>query len=108
MYNTEKNSSDLFQTADMTPTLKQAAYLDTNSIEFEKKKLSLQHGWLGALFGASLNAPINIAGLVLVLLITPGIALIFVEGKISVSDYWQLISPAITLILGYVLANKSS
>ncbi len=108
MYNTENNPSDLFLTANEHDALKQAEYLDTNSIEFEKKKLSLQHGWLGALFGASLNAPINIAGLVLVLLILPGIALIFVEGKISVSDYWQLISPAITLILGYVLANKSA
>lgn len=109
MYNTDSSSTAITQApTDSTNVSQQAEYLDTNSIEFEKKKLSLQHGLLGAFFGASLNAPLNIAGFVLVLLIAPGIVLLFIDGKISVDEYWKQISPAVTLILGYVLANKSS
>ena len=109
MYNTDSSSTTVTQApAASTNAPQQAEYLDTNSIEFEKKKLSLQHGLLGAFFGASLNAPLNIAGFVLVLLIAPGIILLFIDGKISVTEYWKQISPAVTLILGYVLASKTS
>jgi hypothetical protein len=112
MYNTDSSSTAFPELPNSsTNTSPEARYLDTNSIEFiefEKKKLSLQHGFLGVFFGASLNAPLNIAGLVLVLLIVPGIVLVFFDGKISVIEYWKQISPAVTLILGYVLASKTS
>ena len=83
-----------------------ATYSDTSSIELQSKAMDLEHWWLGKFFGSTRNAPLNIAGLVLFVLMLPGVALLFVEGKFPAADYWKLITPAVTLILGYVFGRK--
>lgn len=65
------------------------------------KEMDLESGWLGKFFGRS---PGNIAGLLSVLLILSGIGVtvisLYRDASIS-TDYWAIISPLITLVLGY-------
>lgn len=75
----------------------------------EEVKLNLQSGLLGRFFGGSSNAPLNIGGLVAILLVVSGMVYpILPSGllKISPLDYWGIISPIITLILGYALGQN--
>ena len=74
----------------------------------KSKAMDLESGTLGKLFGSSKNAPINIAGLVLVVLLIPGIILLFYDGKIPATDYWKLVIPVITLIIGYIMGHRTS
>ena len=85
-------------------------YADTPSphlVQLQSKQMDLESGWLGKLFGGSRNAPSNIAGLSLLLLVAPGIALLFIPGtSMTAADYWKFITPIVTLILGYVFGTN--
>jgi hypothetical protein len=76
-------------------------------LDLKARELELTAGWLGRIFGAAKNAPLNIAGLVAVLLVATGIALLFFAGSMTASDFWKISTPMITLILGYIFGRKS-
>lgn len=88
------------------PPADQAKYVVTEDVErryaLEQTRMSLEAGWLGRVFGSATNAPTNIVGFVVLLLIVPGIALLFAPSNMSAVDYLKLVLPVITLVLGYL------
>lgn len=78
-----------------------------NKFSVEAKKLDLDAGLLGKCFGSKANAPSNIAGCLLVVLITSGVAVLFVTSNIPPSEYWKMITPLITMSLGYIFGKSS-
>lgn len=80
---------------------------DSADLTLKSKAMDLEHGLLGKLFGSTKNAPLNIAGAFLLGLLVPGIVLLFCDGKLPASDYWKLILPVTTLILGYLFGRRT-
>ena len=74
---------------------------DQESFVLRSKEMDLEAGWLGKCFGGSANAPLNIAGLLVVLLVGSGIAVLFVHSAIPAQDYWEFPFPLLTLVIGY-------
>jgi hypothetical protein len=77
------------------------------AFDLENKKLDLEAGWLGGFFGTGTNAPANIAGLTVIVLLVAGIAISWFETKMPPLDYWKTAAPIITLALGYLFGRKS-
>lgn len=74
--------------------------------EKEAKAMVVEAGWLGRCFGSTRSAPVNIAGAVLGGLLLLGAALMFFDSNgMTASEYWKLVAPMITLILGYLFAK---
>ncbi len=76
----------------------------------EEKKLDLDAGWLGKLFGNEINAPSNIAGVSIVVLLAVSIyGTAYPPEKLEVTELWKITTPIITMILGYLFGkNKNS
>lgn len=84
--------------------------LDSHSA-LEKRKI--QQGFLGKFWGSSTNIPHNIAALAVIVLILTGILYTYCvmrlpTDKISlpIKDFWAIISPLITLSIGYLFGDK--
>lgn len=76
--------------------------------ELKARQMELTAGLLGRLFGGPKNAPTNIAGFVVVLLLITGLGLLFTyPGSMTASEYWKVATPIITLIVGYVFGKKT-
>jgi acetaldehyde dehydrogenase (acetylating) len=90
---------------------KQDAKYDSQSEKFlQSKKMDLDAGALGKFFGSPSNARMNIAGITVCLLTLSGIIIIFLPAgycKIAPADYWNIIAPIITLILGYIFGKSN-
>jgi hypothetical protein len=71
------------------------------------KEMDLEAGWLGKCFGGRSNAPLNIAGLLVVLLVGSGVSVLFFESAISPPEYWKIIIPLLTLVMGYMFGKSS-
>ena len=78
----------------------------TNNV-IEMRKLDLESGLLGRFFGNAKNAPVSISGLTLLLLLVAGIVQTYVPGSMQAMEYWRLVVPVMTLILGYLIGHKS-
>jgi hypothetical protein len=85
-------------------------YLDN-----EMTKLRTEQGSLGKLFGSSASIPNNIAALTILILLISGIVYTFLvinkkpaDIGLSIKDFWLIISPLITLAIGYLFGDKSS
>ena len=84
------------------------------SIVLVAKKMELESGWLGKFFGNKANAPSNVSGLVLIVLLLSGIVMIVLpyedHNALSVTpkEYWEIIVPIVTLILGYMFGKRSN
>jgi hypothetical protein len=79
--------------------------------ELDKKKID--RGWLGNFWGISESIPNNIAALLILLLLLTGIIYSFFSVNvsqeklpISIKDFWAIISPLITLAIGYLFGHK--
>lgn len=78
--------------------------------DLKAKEMDLKAGMLGKFFGSSDNARLNIAGFTACLLTLSGIIMIFIPvayTKISPAEYWKIIAPIITLILGYIFGQNN-
>lgn len=71
------------------------------------KRMDLEAGFLGKFFGSHANAPMNIAGMLLVLLFGSGVTVLFVPSTMSASDYWKIIAPITTLVIGYMFGKSA-
>lgn len=80
---------------------------DQESFILRSKEMDLEAGWLGQCFGSSANAPLNIAGLFVVLLVGSGISVLFLNSAIPAADYWTVIAPLLTLVMGYIFGKGS-
>ena len=75
--------------------------------DLRSKEMDLESGILGKFFGNHRNAPSNIAGAVLLVLLVPCVVLVFVQGSFPAGEYWKVVTPIITLILGYVFGKNA-
>jgi hypothetical protein len=80
----------------------------------EIEKIKAERGWLGGLWGISSSIPNNLAALTIVVLLLMGMVYTFCmmncgQDKIilSIKDFWAIISPLITLAVGYLFGDKS-
>lgn len=78
-----------------------------NKYTYESKKLDLEAGLLGKCFGSKLNAPSNIAGFFVIIMALSGIAVLFTTCSIPANEYWKIITPLITMSLGYIFGKSS-
>jgi len=70
------------------------------------RKMDVEAGLLGKLFGGPSSAPMNIAGIVCFLLILCGVVYTCLKGMTEALDFWKLITPVVTLVLGYLFGKR--
>ena len=80
---------------------------DQNQFVLRSKEMDLEAGWLGRCFGTSNNAPMNIAGLVVVVLLAAGLATMFIQSALPAAEYWKIAVPLITLVMGFIFGKGS-
>lgn len=72
------------------------------------KEMDHDSGTLGKFFGSSKNAPLNISGLMAVLLVGAAIAFtIWPPKDVQPLEFWRIVLPVLTLILGYAFGKKT-
>jgi uncharacterized membrane protein HdeD (DUF308 family) len=94
-----------------TPAPKRKTTITTPSLDkylWQEKQMKIERGLIGWLFGTEKNAPFNIAGIIVIILIAAGIISVFHATTIPSAEFWNTIGPIITLILGYIFGKKSS
>ena len=91
----------------MSEPIRIDSHPDANEyVSLRSKEMDLQAGWLGRCFGSSGNAPLNIAGLLVALLLVSGIIVLFVESVFPAKESWDTIVPLLTLALGYLFGKS--
>lgn len=83
----------------------QLTLAESGQYTLKAKKVDL--GLLGKFFGSRENAPMNIAGFILILLVAAGTIPLFWETKVPAGDVWKIILPIVTLTLGYLFGKKA-
>jgi len=86
----------------------QSPYTDGSSIHdasLRAKAMDLESGVLGKFFGGANTAPSNIAGFMLVSLISAGILVTLFQSSAS-AEYWKYATPIITLVFGFLSGKK--
>lgn len=81
---------------------------------FEESKMTRELGLLGQFFGSGNSIKLNIAGLFIFILLLTGIiytaCILFSDSvnskSIGILEFWGIITPLITLALGYVFGKK--
>ncbi len=81
---------------------------------FEESKMTRELGLLGQFFGSGNSIKLNIAGLFIFILVITGIVytacVLFstnINSKaIGILEFWGIITPLITLALGYIFGKK--
>ena len=77
---------------------------DPEAFALKSKQMDLEAGILGRFFGAGKSASFNISGLVLILLIGLG-AYLYISQPSQASEYWKLIIPILTGIIGFLFGK---
>lgn len=73
---------------------------------FEEKRTYLESGVLGRFFGSNQVAPMNISGFVVGLLVVACVVLIPARGVAESMEYFKVVVPLITLVLGYLFGKR--
>jgi len=75
----------------------------------EERRMNLEAGWLGSIFGSRTPPSTSIAGIVLILLILMNFILIFSPSAgITAGEFAkQILLPIITLVFGYLFGKKT-
>src|SRR5690606_17443761 len=80
----------------------------------ELAKQKIDQGILGKIWGNSTNIPYNIAALSIIFLILTGILYTYCclwlnvnEISLPIKDFWAIITPLITLAIGYLFGDKT-
>lgn len=80
---------------------------DQNQFVLRVKEMDLEAGLLGKCFGTGKSAPLNIAGIVLILLVATGILVLFVQSAMPANEYWKIAVPLISLVIGFIFGQGS-
>jgi len=80
-----------------------------HEVELKKKEL----GWFGIFFGGKDLISLNLSGMLLIFLVVSGVILscIIYKNKTDIENIlkiWGVITPIITLTLGYIFGNKNN
>lgn len=76
------------------------------------EKANSERGMLGRLWGGASSVPNNIAALVTIILLLTGVLytlIVLIQNiptTLSIQSLWSIISPIITLAIGYLFGNK--
>jgi len=83
-----------------------------NQNEIERQRV--EQGILGKIWGSSTSIPHNIAALSIIVLIITGIIYTYCcmslkteEISLPIKDFWAIITPLITLAIGYLFGDKT-
>ncbi len=114
----------ILQQTKLNNTHEQSIIKENNRHEQEMLNLKVNHekeikdkdlGLVGRLFGGHDITALNISGILLLLLVIIGVIFTFKliclpkdSQSISIVDLWGIITPLITLILGYIFGNKNN
>jgi hypothetical protein len=72
------------------------------------KEMDHDSGCLGKIYGSTKNAPFNISGTVIFLLVASAIVItIWPPKDVKPLEFWQIILPVVTLGLGYLFGKKA-
>lgn len=77
----------------------------TEDTFLKAKSMDIESGILGRFFGSKDNGPINISGFIAVILVSTAVAITFLEPD-KINSVWGIITPLLTLILGYLFGKK--
>ena len=69
------------------------------------KKLKIETGYAGQIFGSRSIPSVNIAAIFILLLLISGVSVIFFNSLVPPKEYWSIISPLMTLALGYIFGK---
>src|SRR6266850_7396229 len=75
--------------------------------DIEQRRMALEAGLLGRLFGSATRAPIYIAGIVVFLFAITCVVVLFVHSNVPAPDFLNIIVPVITLALGYLFGKST-
>ncbi len=73
----------------------------------ESKRMDLDAGYLGRLFGSAKNSPQNIAGVVVVILVLAGVGALFLKQDAIATELWRIIAPILSVTLGYLFGKTT-
>jgi uncharacterized membrane protein HdeD (DUF308 family) len=71
------------------------------------QQMVLEAGTLGKFFGSPQRAASSIACITIFLLTCSGVVSMFFACNISTAEYWKIITPIITLALGYLFGRMN-
>lgn len=93
----------------MTPTTDDdyRRYYDQSQGQIALMKAKREGGWLSIIFGDAKSAPLNIAGLTVVLLVGGWVALVFTLDAGQRAENVKLLLPVLTAVIGYVFGKKT-
>jgi hypothetical protein len=69
--------------------------------------MSLDAGWLGGILGSKTNAPTNIAGIGLILLLLPLFFMLFFPSNRPPLEYLERVLPIVGAIFGYLFGKST-
>jgi hypothetical protein len=75
--------------------------------DIEQRRMVLEAGWLGGMFGSKANAPTNIAGMGLILLMLPLFFMLFFPSNIPPLEYLERVLPIIGAVFGYLFGKST-
>jgi hypothetical protein len=70
------------------------------------RKLKIDAGYAGQIFGSRSIPSVNIAAIFILILLVSGISFTVFNSLIPPKEYWSLISPLMTLALGYIFGKR--
>ena len=77
-----------------------------DELALKAKQMDLQSGLLGKLFGSDKNAPMNIAGLIALILLLTAVAVMFIRTSLEAVEVWKMVIPLLSVIMGYIFEKK--
>ncbi len=82
-----------------------AVLVETEVFALELEKERIKGGYLGRFFGTGENAPRNIIGLIILVLVASGVGMFLFNSGNAVA-YWELMAPIVTLGIGYLVGRQ--
>lgn len=70
------------------------------------QEMKLEAGVLGGFFGSPQRAASSIAWIMIFILVCAGVLILFMTCTVQPLDYWKMVSPLITLALGYLFGRR--
>ncbi len=70
------------------------------------REMDLASGWLGRFYGSQANAPTNIAGTIAISVVIGALIMTCYPGGTSAVETWKILSPIITMVLGFIFGRK--
>jgi uncharacterized membrane protein YoaK (UPF0700 family) len=87
--------------------LMSSTYPPSSKYKLEESQMKIEAGFLGKVFGTNKNAPVNIAGASIIILMIAGICSTFLSTDTPDLEFWKVIAPIITAILVYLFGKRS-